>query len=478
MNGLVLIAAATIGILGADGDPADDPKRVAQTLALEQDAVRPLGLDAQLEPWWAVGVRLAPCAELAGRDLDQAVRDADAKLAELEAADAVGILAQAVGAAHCSEAWVDPQALKIALESWGHAAQEAGDETVARSAYEQLAAADAGWRIRPPPGSGFEKLWDTVRGELAAAPLVTLAVHAGSREVRLDGVALASPTARIDAAPGRHLLQWTGPDGLIHGGWLVLSPRATKAALVTSQRADAIALLSTGPDTDAGRTALEVWLDALRTAHGLEEIVVVTGVKPHAGYRVAGGQLSPWTADLSTSFTMRPDRARLLAGGGWLTTSTTQPGGIGAFHHAGARIALDVKIVGALHVVVDAEVATSVISFPGTDLDGTAVLLPGFGAGVGLRSPTGLAQPWFAINAGLWITGSGDALDGAPEVPIQEDSQIGNPSGPVAFRLFGEGGVDLVPGGGPFVLRVAAGVGYGLGFQARAGVLVGARFGN
>lgn len=479
MTGFALIAAATIGILGADGQPPADAARVAQVLGYEADTVRAIGLDAQLQPWWAVGARIAPCTQMAGRDLDQAVSDADAKLADLEAGAAVGILAEAVGAAHCTEDWVEPQALKVALESWGHAAQQAGDETAARAAYEQLAASDPGWRIRPPPGSGFEELWDTVRSGLAGQALVTLAVHGGSREVRLDGVALTAPTARIEAAPGRHLLQWTAPDGLVLGAWVVLSSRAPRAAFVTSLRPDAISLLATGEQTEAGRAALEVWLDALRSAHGLAEIVVVTAEKPWAGYRIAGPGLVPWSADLRSDFTMSPDRARVLVGGGWLTTSASGDGGIGAFHHADARLTLDVKVIGPLHVTVDAEVATSTISYPGSDLDGSAVLLPGFGAGIALRKPLGLLQPWFGVNAGLWITTSSDTVDDAVQQgPMHQGSQIGNPDSPVTLRLFAEGGVDLVPAGGPMVVRIAAGAGYGLGFQARAGVLVGARFGN
>ena len=46
------------------------------------------------------------------------------------------------------------------------------------------------------------------------------------------------------------------------------------------------------------------------------------------------------------------------------------------------------------------------------------------------------------------------------------------------FRLYGEGGVDLIPGGKSFVVRLGVAVGCGLGFQLRVGGGIGFRFGK
>ena len=478
MSALAILAAATVGLMAVDGEaPAEaDAKRTAGVLGFDADEVRPIGLDAQLEPWWTVNVRLAACAGLPGPDLDEAVRAADAQLADLEANLAVGTLKEAVDAAACSETWVDPGALKVALEWWGHAGQEAGDERAARTAYEQLVASDPGWRIRPPPGSGFETLYDTVRAEGAARPVVTVGLHGGAREVRWNGEAATGPTARLELLPGRHLLQWSGLDGVVQGAWVAVTGRSDRAALVTSTRADAVDLLAAGIDTEAGRLALDLWLGALRQAHGLTEIVVVDPeAKPPGGYRVGEG-ISRWSAELQADFSMRPDRVRVLVGGGWLAAQLFD------FHYGDIRLAADIKLIGPLHVHLEGSLGTSRITHPRSDeWDGGTVLLPGVGLGLALRKPVGLAQPWVAATGGLWSAPGMDSetlntsLDGAL---LEENSKVHQADSPVAPRIFVDGGLDLVPGGRAFVVRVSAGAGWGLGFQVRAGVLVGGRFGS
>lgn len=478
MSALAMLAAATVGLMAATGEapPEADAKRMASVLGLSSEDVRPIDLDAQLEPWWAVDVRMAPCAGLPGPDLDEAVRVADAQMADLEAGLAVATLREAVEATPCAEAWVDPGALKVALELWGHAGQEAGDERSARQAYGQLVATDPGWRIRPPPGSGFETLFDAVRAEAAGHSVVTVALHGGQREVHWNGDATVGPTARLDVTPGRHLLQWAGPDGVVQGAWVAVTGRAERAALVTSSRPDAVALLATGMETVVGRLALELWLGALRKAHGLAEIVVVDPeAKPAGGYRVGEG-ISFWSAELQADFAVRPDRMRILVGGGWLAAQQFD------FHYGDVRLAVDVKLVGALHLHIDGSLGASRITHPRSEeWDGGTVVLPGVGLGLALRKPVGLAQPFVQVTGGLWSAPGMDAdtlntsLDGAE---LEGQSKVHQPDSPVALRLFLDGGIDLVPGGRAFVVRVAAGAGWGLGFQVRAGVLVGARFGN
>jgi hypothetical protein len=471
-----VVGVATVGLLTTLGLPPGD-KEVARTAAqvgLTADDLVPLGLDAQLDPWWAIGARIAPCAALPGQDLDDAVRRSDALLADLEAVAAVSTLQAAIDAVPCTAGWVEPGALKVALEWWGHGAQLAGDEETARRAYAQLAGVDPGWRIRPPPGSGFEDLWDGVRAELAARPFTTLAVHGGQREVRWDGEGVAGPTTRLEAGPGRHLLQWAGPDGAVEGAWILVSGGGD-AALITSDRADAVALLAEGMGSEAGQRALTGWLGALQTAHGLLGLVVLDpALKPPGGYRLDAEGLRPWTADAQAVFTMRPDRARILLGAEWLSVQQA------AFHYVAPRLAFDVKIVGPLHVTGDVSVGFSRISHPRSPAwDGGVVILPGVGLGLALRRPTGLAQPFLSVTGGIWSAPAFEdlesTLDGAL---LDESSQVPDPELPVSPRVFLDGGVDLVPDGGALVVRVAGGVGWGLGLQLRAGVLIGGRFGR
>ena len=473
---LAVVAAGAIGLMTTLGLPPSDKElaRTAPQIGVNVETLRAVGLDAQLQPWWAVDLRLAPCAALPGLDLDAAVRQSDRELADLEAAAAVRTLKDAVESTPCTEGWVDAGALKVALEWWGHAGQLAEDERAARAAYSQLAAVDPGWRIRPPPGSGFEELWDTVRGELASQNLTTLAMHVGSREVRWDGESINGPTARLDTAPGRHLLQWMDASGGVQGGWVLVTGRAPAAALVTSQRADALSLLERGMETEAGRVALQVWLGALQTAHGFDGIVVLDpSARPAGGYRLDAEGLRPWSAELQAAFTMTPDRARVLLGGGWLSVNQA------ADNYADARLAADVTLIGPLHITADFSVSFSSISHPRSpEWDGGVVVLPGFGLGLALRRPTGLVQPFGSVTGGLWSAPGFDSvestLDGAL---LDESSRVHQPDSPVSPRIFAEGGVDLLPGGQPLVIRVSGGVGYGLGLQLRAGVLVGVRFG-
>ena len=173
---------------------------------------------------------------------------------------------------------------------------------------------------------------------------------------------------------------------------------------------------------------------------------------------------------------MRPDRMRVVVGGGWLAARQFD------YHYGDVRLGADLKLVGALHFHLDGSLGVSRIAHPRSDTwDGGAVLLPGVGVGLSLRKPLGLAQPFVQVTGGLWSAPGiddetlTDSLDGAL---LEEQSKVHQQASPVAPRLFLDGGVDLVPGARAFVVRVSAGAGWGLGFQLRAGVLVGARFGS
>jgi hypothetical protein len=208
----------------------------------------------------------------------------------------------------------------------------------------------------------------------------------------------------------------------------------------------------------------------------LNEIVVVDpGSKPPGGYRVGGG-IVRWSAELRADFSMQPDRMRVLVGGGYLAVQQFD------FHYGDVRLAADVKLVGPLHLHIEGSLGTSRITHPRSDeWDGGTVLLPGVGLGLAVRKPVGLAQPWVAATGGLWSAPGMDgevldtSLDGAL---LEENSKVHQPSSPLAPRIFVDGGLDLVPGGQAFVVRVSGGAGWGLGFQLRAGVMIGGRFGS
>ncbi len=230
-------------------------------------------------------------------------------------------------------------------------------------------------------------------------------------------------------------------------------------------------LLAAGTDSEAGRSALEIWLDALRSAQGLAEIVVVREGTPRTGYRIDGRDLAGWSDDLRTDFTMTADRVRVLLGGGYLLTDA-------AYHYGDIRLGADIKLLGPLHLHLDVSVATTTITHPDPTWDGSAVVLPGFGAGVVVRKPLGIAQPFGAVSVGLWILGDSDAFEASlNEQTLDVGSQVHSSDAPVAFRIFADGGLDIVPAGRTFVLRASTGVGYGLGLQVRGSVLAGFRFG-
>ena len=177
---------------------------------------------------------------------------------------------------------------------------------------------------------------------------------------------------------------------------------------------------------------------------------------------------------MAAAVEMQPDRARVLLGGGWLTT------GLGDFQHGDIRFAFDIKIAGPLHVVVDINTGAAPISHSGNaDWDGGISWLPGFGAGIAIRKPLGLVQPFFSITGGIWSTPEFDVEASLGGVPLDEGaSKFERGSGPVTPRLFADGGIDVIPAGDQAVIRVTGGVGYGLSFQARASLLVGVRFGR
>jgi hypothetical protein len=479
-----LASAGGIGLYHPLDRPVTDDEIAATAAALDltEDQVTALSLPPATGRWWVVGLTYEPCHGSAGTPLADAIVDARAKLDSLLSGEAVAGLSRALEALPCAPRLAERALLTEALELLGQAAQDESDEPTARAAYRQLLAMAPSYRLTSPPGTGYEVLWEEVRRDALSAGAASVAIQHGNPAVRVDGEPIpVAWTATASLAPGRHLLQWTNDDST-SGAWIEVADDLEEAALI-SYDGSTLSLLSRGPASVGARAAVEIWLQAIADGAGLDGVAVIQEEEPPSGYVVRGGEAEAWVAPLrragrtpKAATPTSADLLRIAVGGGWLTTGGAQYGDL--------TLALDLRLIGPLHLRVDGELGISEpIRFPGNpDYDGRSALLPGFGVGVAVHPTDGPAQPFAALSLGLWIV-SPDAVQGlvdaATDAGANSDSlDVLGGRGPVTFRAFLDGGVDLLPGGGPLVIRVSGGVGYGFGFQARAGAQVGLRFGG
>lgn len=468
-------AAETIVVTSSDGSPVRDQlPSIAKALEAEPDELEPLAIEPGTG-WYALGVTLSICEGEPGPDLASTVASARMKLEALQSGDAITALQAAIEPLPCASFAVDRGLLAESLDLLGQAAQDETREDEARAAYRQLLALDPSWRLRSPPGTGYEVLWEEVRLEVLAAGASTVSVQHGLEGAWIDGVAVEPGwSGTLNLVPGRHLLQWT-TDGATTGAWFELAQGTPSAALV-----DAIvgyaALLARGP-VDAGRKlALELWLSALAEAGDKGGVVVVQGMDPTGGYAVRGGRAEAWvamdTVELPTL--VRADRLRVALGGGWMLAGGASFGDL--------ALAADVRLIGPLHLHLDGDLGFSQpIDLTGSTIDGAFTVLPGVGLGVALRPGHGVAQPFVALSLGVWIVPDTFTDEAVAQIEQHGDvfsRAVAESRGPVTFRGFLDGGVDLAPGDGPLIVRLTGGVGYGFGFQARAGAQVGVRLGR
>jgi len=201
-------------------------------------------------------------------------------------------------------------------------------------------------------------------------------------------------------------------------------------------------------------------------------VVQEPGRRP-TGYVVRDGKASTWEAEARGPAGGGPRRLRIALGGGWMH--------VGGAHYGDFGLAADLQLVGPLHLHVEGDVGLSQpIEFPDHGLDGSFTVLPGFGAGVSMRPGGDVVQPFAALSFGVWIvpaTYTDKAREAVSQLGDVESRAAVESRSPVTFRAFLDGGVDLAPTG-PLIVRLSGGIGYGFGFQARAGAAVGLRFGK
>jgi hypothetical protein len=463
------LAAAATGVVQADGNAPDDAALAAAAADASLTDVSPIALTTA--GWITTGAAFAPCAGEPGESLADAVAEGRGMVEELNSAKAIARLDAALDAAPCSSTPTTRPNLLAALELLGQAAQDEGRTDIARRAYAQLLGADPGYRLTTPPGTGYDDLFDEVRREANAVRPASVAIqHADAAAVTWNGESIpASAALTTPAAPGRHLLQWW-EQGTPRGAWVEVSG---DAALVSAPSGPGW-LLAEGPSDAAKQLALTLWLGSVAKDAGLDGIAVVQ----EAGGYVVGDGINTWIPSVAAAVGSAPPRAtapkgtelRLTLGGGY---STVQ-----GFHYGEAVGALDLRLVGPLHVRVEGGAGFSPVDV-GDEALGTTVVLPGVGAGVALRPPAGPVQPFGALTAGVFITPDSDKTAAAEDAArsngdVETVARL-DVRGPVAFRGYVDGGVDLLPGDGPLVIRVSGGFGFGLGFLARAGAQVGFR---
>ena len=468
-------AAATVGLTTADGSTAKGSLgAVANALEVDQDEVEPLAIEAG-DGWYAPGLTFTACGGDAGAELGTTIASAKMQLEGLQSAEALTGLDAAIEALPCAAFPVDPEVLAQALELLGQAAQDESKADVARLAYQRLLAVAPSYRLSSPPGTGYEVLWEEVRADVLAAGVASLAVQHDIGDVWLDGGAVEPGwSGTLKLVPGRHLLQWTA-DGATTGAWIELRRGAAKAALVDAATGYA-ALLREGPADPGRKLALELWLGELAETAGWQGVAVVQQEGPASGYVVRDGRSQAWQAgdEAPGAAATGVDRLRIALGGGWMLAGGASFGDV--------ALAADVRLVGPLHLHVDADLGISQpIDFPGSEYHGAFTALPGFGVGVALRPGAGVAQPFAALSLGVWVVPSSFTDEAVAQVGVLGDAMSRaeiESRGPVTFRGFLDGGIDLAPGDGPLIVRLSGGVGYGFGFQARAGAQVGVRVGS
>ena len=406
----------------------------------------------------------------------------------LAAEDAEVALEETIRQLPCASTPVARADLLAAFEVLGEAAQVAAHEGNARFAYEALLGVDPSYGLTSPPGTGYDELFNAVRRDFVNQAQSTLGLHHRMpTDVLWDGAPVeAASRVPLTVLGGRHLLQWT-EDGALRGAWVELPGGGAPAALVWA--ADREALLAAGLVDVGARAALEPLLRAYALELAVDAVAVLPKTGAPSGYVVGPDLAEPWAdSALAVGATMSGDRVRLAIGAGYANLQLT--------HYGDITAAVDVRLIGPLHVRVEGDLALS------QPLDGRsssyedqgkAAVLPGLGVGVVIHPERGLIQPFGALTAGIWIGALDDeaaarleaalAADGAVMSQTDQDKLAARHA--VDFRGFVDGGLDLVPLGGPVLVRVSAGVGLGMamkpeaqvGFQFRAGAAVGVRFG-
>jgi hypothetical protein len=420
-------------------------------------------------------------AQSAGQLLPDAMAEARAQIDDFEPAAAVAILAAALNGVPRTGP-LDRAAYLQALELYGEAAQEAGDPASARTAYRLLLAADPAHEIQVAPGTGYDELYNEVRREMNQRPLVTASIQFERATVWWDGQRIEPKAAPLSVQPGRHLLQWNAGNATA-GAWIDVEE---DTALIWA--ADAQALLERGPADAGAQAALGPWLRSLREPLGASAVAVVQSRKPLRGYTVTDDGITAWAGGLEAiARGMSPDRVRIALGGGYAATieSFQDEAGEGqtlASNFGGASLALDVKVISFLHARVRGDLLVSEPARLGGGDEEVVALLPGVTAGVVVHPEKGVIQPWGGVSGGVWIAPPGSSAaqrQAAADKGVDAGATaLVEGRGAVTPRVVVEGGIDLVPGGGPLVIRVQAGAGAGFGFEARAGAAVGVRFGR
>ena len=484
------VAQGATGVILADGSGAGDADRgsVARGLERGADTLQSLSLPAVGEAWLST-LRLSPCTEASSAvDLNAIVTAARQQITMLAAEEAEVALEQAIRTLPCAESPVPTADLLAAFEVLGEAAQVAGHEGNARFAYEGLLAVEPGYTLTSPPGTGYEELYNTVRRSFVNQAQSTVGVRHGlAGGVYWDGAAV-DPATRVPLTvlAGRHLLQWDAGSGLV-GAWVELPAGGEAASLVWGP--DRTALLAGGL-ADAGATAaIAPMLRAVATEAGVDGVAVLPQAGATSGYLVTMEGTQPWaSASVAVGRAMAPDRVRLAVGAGYANLQLT--------HYGDITAAVDVRLVGPLHVRIEGDLALSQPLDGRTEGyadQGSVAVLPGVGAGIVVHPVRGLIQPFGALTAGVWIGAKDEdaaaALDAALAATGRTMSDVDRAKfdarHAVDFRGFIDGGMDAVPLGGPLVIRVSAGVGLGMaltpdapvGFQFRAGAAVGLRLG-
>jgi hypothetical protein len=478
--------AQPLAVLRADGAAPSptDLTALDGVFSLPPGTSRPAQLAPAVGAWIPLGTTLQPCASAPGA-LAAAISEARGLLSQLQEADAIDILRNAVASAPCGVDTVERPVLGAALDLLGQAAQDGQKEAVARDAYVRLLAIDPAWRLQSPPGTGYETLWNAVRREVLARPTATFALwHQG--EVRVDGEVIPKESAAtLSLAAGPHWVQWREDNGW-KGMWLQLGSGVSAGLVATPTREG---LLRAGPSGAGTRLLLTALLDRLAQEQGAAGAAVIeqTHDAGRSGYVVRAGALEAWAESVETQARGVPsDRLRLGVGGGYLR--------LDQWNYGSVHTSVEVRLVGPLHVVVEGDVGLSQgVQLNNPELDerpsanGDVLTLPSIGAGALVRLQKGPIQPFIGATVGA-------SLDPpALREPLVEQIASLDPDGtqtaddiaiaelrarPAAiFRVLLDGGVDLLPGGGRLVIRPHAGVGWNGGLLVRGGLLVGLRFG-
>ncbi len=460
------LAFGAVGVVDAGGEAFDEPTRARLRSTLADELVeRPLAAEG---PWIGHGAELAAVQTGGTVELAIAVGEARARLGALQTAAARKTLIAALADAPGSPSAVSTKHLAAALELLGQTAQDEGDDAAATDAYERLLTFAPSYSLSTPPGMGYEDLFNRVRVKMNTLREGMLAIQHDLDEVHWDGEPIpAGWSGSRSVRPGEHLLQWLD-DNTRHGVLVTVQGGGMVSIVAT---ASLPRLLGEGASDEGRRVALTPILQEL--AGELPAIAVVQGRDPLRGYTLRDTVFESWSGGVAVAPSTSSDRARFAVGGGY--------GLVDGSHYGEVTGALDIGLVGPLSLRIDGGLGVSEPLDFGVDheLTGKVALLPGVGAGVVIRKPDGPAQPWVGLSLGVSISpptlreeAEAEARTLDPELAERLDAR-----GPVAFRGYLDGGLDLAPPG-PLLVRVFGGVGYGLGLQVRAGAQVGFRFGG